>query len=309
VGELLLLAGAVLALVLATRILTRPVSILQRFLSLLGGAVLVAGIAYCAFLALWGLNYGREPFGISARLDTTPGPVDELESLSRALAQEADRERALVAEDESGVMRLGAGRTAAFERAGLGFDEAERDHPFLAGGCARPKPLLLSALASRLGITGIYLPLSGEANVNVTVPDPDLPFAVCHEIAHQRGFAREDEANYLGYLACRLHPDPDFRYSALLNASVYVQHALFRVRRSAAADIEKIRSPGVLRDLAALQAWSDRYRGPARDAAERVNDAYLKTQGQKAGIQSYGRVVDLLVAERRARAGGSQAAR
>ncbi|HEY7819297.1 MAG TPA: hypothetical protein VIG29_13815, partial [Vicinamibacteria bacterium] len=48
VGELLLLAGAVLALVLATRILTRPVSILQRFLSLLGGAVLVAGIAYCA---------------------------------------------------------------------------------------------------------------------------------------------------------------------------------------------------------------------------------------------------------------------
>ncbi len=230
VGELLLLASVALSLVLAVRTLAQPVPFLHRFLSLLGGSALLAGVAYCAFLLLWGLNYGREPFGASAGLDTAPASVDELESLSQALAQEADRERALVAEDEAGVMRLGTGETAALERAALGFGEAERLYPFLAGACSRPKPLLLSSLASRLGITGIYLPYSGEANVNRTVPAPDLPFAACHEIAHQRGFAREDEANYLGYLACRLHPDADFRYSALLNASVYVQHALYRVR-------------------------------------------------------------------------------
>ena len=306
VGEFLLIAIVAAFPVLVIRTLTKPLSFLQRFLSLLAGATLFSGVVYWAFLLLWGLNYGRQPFGASAGLDTTPASVDELETLSRILVQEADRERLHVGEDEAGVMRLAGGRAGALGRAALGFVEAERLYPFLAGRCARPKPLLLSPVASRLGVTGIYLPFSGEANVNDTVPDPDLPFAASHEIAHQRGFAREDEANYLGYLACRLHPDPDFRYSGLLSASVYVQSALYRVRRAAAANIEKIRSPGVRRDLLALQAWSDRYRGPAREAAERVNDAYLKTQGQAAGVRSYGRVVDLLIAERRSATGAGE---
>ena len=132
------------------------------------------------------------------------------------------------------------------------------------------------------------------------MPDPELPFAASHEIAHERGFAREDEANYLGYLACRLHPHPDFRYSGLLAASVYAQNALYRADRPAWDRIEKMRSAGVRRDLDALRAWSERHRGRASRAAERVNDAYLKSQGQAGGVQSYGRVVDLLLAERRA---------
>jgi hypothetical protein len=309
VGEILLLALSGVALGTGVRTLLRQGPLLRRLASLASGATLLAGVVYCGFLLLWGLNHAREPFGASAGLDTAPASPDELESLSRTLVEETNGERALVLEDPAGVMRLARGRTEALGRAALGFDEAVRLYPFLAGRCSRPKPLLLSAVASHLGITGIYLPFSGEANVNDTVPDADLPFAASHEIAHQRGFAREDEANYLGYLACRLHPDPDFRYSGLLNATVYVQHALIRVRRQAGADIEKIRSPGVRRDLLALQAWSDRYQGTARDAAERVNDTYLKAQGQAAGIQSYGRVVDLLVAERRARAGALPPAR
>ncbi len=40
-----------------------------------------------------------------------------------------------------------------------------------------------------------------------------------------------------------------------------------------------------------------------------MNDAYLKTQGQAAGVQSYGRVVDLLVAERRAASSAGRSAR
>jgi hypothetical protein len=309
VGEVLLLALSGVVLGIGVRTLLRRGPFRRRLGSFLSGATLLAGVVYCGFLLLWGLNHAREPFGKSAGLDTALASPDELESLSRTLVEETNGERALVLEDAAGVMRLPRGRAEALGRAALGFDEAVRLYPFLAGRCSRPKPLLLSAVASHLGITGIYFPFSGEANVNDTVPDVDLPFAASHEIAHQRGFAREDEANYLGYLACRLHSDPDFRYSGLLNASVYVQHALSRVRRSACANIEKIRSPGVRRDLQALEAWSDRYQGAARDAAERVNDTYLKAQGQAAGIQSYGRVVDLLVAERRARAGALPPAR
>jgi hypothetical protein len=306
-GETLLLALVAVSFTLITRTLARTSPFRQGLFSVLAGLLLAAGLAYWAFLLSWGLNYSREPFGISAGLDTSPASADELESLSRALAEEANAARALVQEDGAGVMRLGAGREGALRLAPEGFREVERAHPFLRGPSLQPKFLLLSTLASYAGISGIYSPFTGEANVNATLPDPDLPFAASHEIAHQRGFAREDEANYLGYLASRLHPDSDFRYSGLLSASLYVQHALSGVRRAAADNIEKMRSPGVRRDVLALQAWANRYAGPVQEAGEKVNDAYLKTQGQAAGIQSYGRVVDLLLAERRAKAARDRA--
>src|SRR5207249_4127597 len=85
-----------------------------------------------------------------------------------------------------------------------------------------------------LGISGIFCPFTGEPNVNTTLPEPDVPFAACHELAHAHGFAREDEANYVGYVACIRHPDPDFRYSGLLAASLYAMNALARVGRGAA---------------------------------------------------------------------------
>jgi hypothetical protein len=306
-GETLVLALVAVSLTLTMRTLARPSPFRERFLSVLAGLSLAAVAVYWAFLLLWGLNYSREPFGTSARLDTSPASADELESLSRSLAEEADAARARVEEDGAGVMRLRAGREGALRLAPDGFRVVERVYDFLGGPSLQPKFLLLSPLVSYAGISGIYSPFTGEANVNSTLPDPDLPFAASHEIAHQRGFAREDEANYLGYLACRLHPDPDFRYSGLLSASLYAQHALSGARRAAADNIEKMRSPGVRRDILALKAWADRYEGPVQEAGERVNDAYLKTQGQAAGIQSYGQVVDLLLAERRANATGDRA--
>jgi hypothetical protein len=152
---------------------------------------------------------------------------------------------------------------------------------------------------SRLGITGIFFPFTGEAHVNREVPAPDVPFTASHELAHFRGFAREDEASYVGYLACRSHPDQDFRYSGSLVASAYLMGALAEVDPAAARRLQARRSPGVRRDLEALRAWSERYRGRVEAASQRVNDAYLRSQGQKDGIRSYGRMVDLLVADHR----------
>jgi hypothetical protein len=267
-----------------------------------GRAFVAAGAAYLSFLLLWGLNYQRQPFGTIAGLDTAPAALPELVALGRELVESANRLRVGVGEDERGVMRLKDGTAGARARTEAGFRRAAVLYPTLAGCCARPKPVLASSLLARLGITGIYSPFTGEPNLNTTVPDPEVPFCASHEMAHQRGFAREDEANYLGYLACRLHPDPDFRYSGALAASIYTLHALHQADPGALARIQALHSPPVRRDLEALAAWVARYQGPLQRASERVNDVYLRTQGQREGARSYGRMVDLLLAERRARA-------
>jgi hypothetical protein len=164
----------------------------------------------------------------------------------------------------------------------------------------RAKPVLLSPLMSYLGIGGIYAPFTGEANVNATLPDWDRPFTVCHELAHQRGFAREDEANYLAYLACRSHPDRDFQYSGTFQAALYVLGALYAADRPAYDAVRPSLPPPLERDLAALAAWRARYKSRLSRVQDRVNDTYLRTQGQREGVRSYGRMVDLLLAERRA---------
>jgi len=63
-------------------------------------------------------------------------------------------------------------------------------------------------------------PFTGEANVNISMPHTSIPFTACHEMAHQIGFAREDEANFIAYIACKNHPSPDFQYSGILSALI-----------------------------------------------------------------------------------------
>ena len=276
----------------------------RRLARLAANGLLVAGAAWLSFLLLWGLNYRRQPFASSAGLEVRPARLDELAALGAILIEEANEARHGLPEDAAGVMRLPGGPRATLARTDAGFAAAARRYPVLAGGPSRPKPVAASVVLSWLGITGIYSPFTGEPNVNMTVPDPELPFCASHEVAHARGFAREDEANYLGYLACRAHPDREFRYSGLLAASVYAVNALAALDPPGGERLAARRSPSVGRDLGALAAWAARYRGPAWEAARGVNDAYLRAQGQADGARSYGRMVDLLLAERRAEAAG-----
>jgi hypothetical protein len=262
-------------------------------------AAAAGSAAYFAFVVLWGLNYGRVSFADNAGLDVSPAAVAELEAVSAALVDEANLLREGLPEDYRGRLALPDGRHGALSRVAAGYAALSEDLPFTAVGCVRARPALLSELLSHLGIAGIFVPLTAEPHVNTTVPPGHLPFFAAHEVAHLAGFAREDEANYLGYLACRRHPDRDYRYSGTLGASIYALGALSRVAPEAARRLAAARSPGVQRDVEAIREWWQRYEGRMSRTSRRVNDAYLKSQGQREGVASYGRMVDLLIAERR----------
>jgi len=264
--------------------------------SLLGG-LNISGAVYMAFLLVWGLLYAREPFRVS-KSRRGPAKVEELVRLSEKLVERVDALRPGLPERE-GVFRLEGGWPETLGRSARGFEEAALEYPLLRGPFARPKPVLLSPAMSLLGITGIYFPFTGEANVNIDAPEVEIPFATCHEMAHQRGFAREDEANYLGYLACRLHPDRDFQYSGAFVASQHALSALRGVDRGAFERLLSGYSAAVRRDLAFVAAWARRHEGGITRLQEKVNDTYLKSQGQAHGVQSYGRMVDLLIDEQR----------
>jgi hypothetical protein len=212
-----------------------------------------------------------------------------------------------MAEDGRGVGRLDGGVRPTLSRSLEAVRGSSERYAALHAPSAPPKRVVLSIGLSYLGLSGIFMPFTAEANVNVDLPDSQLPFTACHELAHQGGIAPEDEANFVAYAACVQHPHADLRYSGALNAALYALGAL------AQSDPQSARrqgqwSPAVRRDLAALTEWNERYRGPAERVSRAVNDAYLKTQGEAEGVRSYGRMVDLLILERRASSGGARSA-
>jgi hypothetical protein len=302
IAEACLLALAPVAVVAAGRGVVRAFRSPAPVRALGSGLLRIAigaGVVYLVFLLLWGLNYQRRPLAASVGLPVGRAAPGELAAVCAELIERSEVLRGAVAEDETGVARVSGGIPGALEHASLGYDVLAETWPLVAGEPVAAKRVWLSPGMALLGISGIFVPFTGEANVNTTLPEWTLPFVAAHEVAHQRGFAREDEANYLAYASCRRHPDAAARYASALEGSLYALGALAATDPAAHLELQSRRGAAVRRDLGALEAWRRRYESRAGAVHERVNDAYLRAQGQE-GVSSYGRMVDLLLAERRA---------
>lgn len=256
-----------------------------------------ASLLYILFMFLWGFNYNRLPLNQIMGLELKKASKSELSELCDNLIKKANNLRAVVQEDSEGVMEIIGGYKNIFNRAQKGYDSASEVYMEFGGKYGLPKAILLSKVMSYTGITGIYMPYTGEANVNINETDMMLPATVLHEMAHQRGFAREDEANYIAYLSCSMHPDVDFQYSGVMLALTYSMNALARKDMEAYIKLAKTYSEGVRRDLRYYSNFWKQYEGKVEEVSNKINNNYLKSNGQEDGVESYGRMVDLLIAE------------
>ena len=264
-----------------------------------------AGILLFLFTVDCGINYYRSTFAQTCGLSVKESRESELVQLCGKLASDSNTLRAETETDSGSVMEL---RSRSFaenaQKARAALDGLSGKYPLLRPGYSAPKPVLASRLMSQCNITGMFFPFTFEANVNTDVPEYTIPFTMCHELSHLRGFMREDEANFIAYLACRNSPDKDFQYSGAASAFTYASNALFAADSKTAGKIYAGLSGGVRRDLQFNNQYWDRFKGPAADAATSVNNSYLKANSQQDGVQSYGRMVDLLLALQRSEESG-----
>ncbi len=173
------------------------------------------------------------------------------------------------------------------------------DIGFPVSGRPRIRPLWPGGLLMRLASTGFYFPYGGEGYIAGNLTAAERPFVTAHEMAHAYGITDEGAANFLGFLACESAVDPVVRYSGLLAYWEYLYSELVRVARQDAAKLAARLPAGVGADLRAVYENWNRYRGPARAAAQAVYERYLKSQGIAEGIKSYDRFVLLVAAWKR----------
>ena len=84
-------------------------------------------------------------------------------------------------------------RSAVLERSAELYAALEEDFPCLQGAPLRAKGVKLSRLMSYIDFTGFFFPFTGEANVNTDFPPSLFAATVAHELAHQRGVAKEQD--------------------------------------------------------------------------------------------------------------------
>lgn len=267
----------------------------RKLLSWLLSWFLTAGVLALLYTLLCGINYHRRSFAEHAGLAEQAYTATELKELCLELTQEVNRLSVQVNRDENGCMELSddVEEKAVTAMKGLG-----REYKALNGFYPRPKALAVPALLSVQNLTGIYSPFTVEANYNGAITAYNIPFTACHELSHLRGFMEEEEANFIAYLACVNFDQEEFQYSGNLLAWIYSMNELYRADREAWRTVRGKLDEAVEADLAANQAFWKQYEGPVAEVSNKVNDTYLKANGQTEGVRSYDRMVDLLVAYR-----------
>lgn len=265
------------------------------YVGILFSAVCVIGILFVFNFAPG--YYGR-PLNEKLALDRQKCSAEELYQTAEILSAELDAlsEEIVFLEDGSSLMpysyaEMNEKLMEAYDKFVLRYEGV------VVHFDSRIKPVMLSEPMSYTHITGVYSFFTGEANVNVNFPDYTVPFTAAHELAHQRGIAREDEANFVAFLVCIESDDPYIRYSAYLNLYEYVLSAL----RTADAELYRksyYSLPALIRlEEQAYAAFYEKYSDNiAADISETVNNSYLQSQGAAEGTRSYNMVVDLAVA-------------
>ena len=260
-----------------------------------------ACVLYFAFTISCGINYDRYSFAQTSGLVVKPSSKAELTGLCSELADDVNALRKKEKTDSKSVTKLSDPNIyETAKQAQKAFEKISTDYPLLRAGYGQPKLVFCSRLMSYCNIAGIFIPFTFEANINVDVPSYSIPATMCHELSHLRGFMREDEANFIGYLVCKKSDDTDFQYSGKMLAFIHASNALDDIDRNAANQIFAKLSDGVKRDLADNSAYWKQFEGPVSNISTTVNNSYLKANSQEDGVKSYGRMVDLLLAEYRA---------
>ena len=266
---------------------------LRRICLILLTVLCIGLTVYAAFCALWGVYYYGDDFATQSGLDDSPIALEDLKAVTVYFTTLVNRYAEQVPRDENGVCAMD--RDAILARSDQVYRNAEQLFPCLEGPDIRAKGVHFSRVVSYIDFTGFFFPFPAEANVNTDFPTSLFPSTVAHELAHQRGVAKEQEANFCAVLSSLTYGDPEYCYSACLLAYIHLSNALYDADRSTWSAIYSSLSEPVLRDLAANREYWKQFDTKVRKVYNTVYENFLYSYGQTLGLKSYGACVDLLV--------------
>lgn len=263
----------------------------QSFYAIMYKTSVIVLCIYILFNISWGINYNRVGIAEQLGLNMHQYNPQDLKMINELLVKKVNETKLLFTASHQKY----PGKKQLFVKVQEAYRNAETEYPFLKYNPVSLKPSLWSWLGNYIGFTGYYNPFTGEAQVNTLVPQFLQPFTSCHEVAHQLGYAKEMEANFVGYLAATASPDPLLNYSAYLDLFMYSNRNLFDTDSIAAINYKKQLVPEVVADLEEWKQFYKNHQSPLDPLFRWLYGYYLKQNQQPQGLLSYDEVTGFII--------------
>ena len=245
-------------------------------------------LAVVYFLLAWGLNGKRLSLSKQLGWKIEKYNDTDVSILCQQVLDSLIAIRPMAVQDSAAPLkRLNQAATVGYERL-----YKKKIVPYLPYGHA--KYSLYAKQLNYLHISGYYNPFTGESQI-LHQPWFNLPFTICHELAHQIGYVAEDEANFLGFLSAIKSPSPTMRYSGFFNSFIYLLSELQKADSYTVKEIVMNIPTEVRADIIRHQKFINSHRSQAGRISSEIYDKVLKFQGQKKGLATYREVIRLLI--------------
>lgn len=262
--------------------------------------IAAASVIFSSFVWVYGMGYHTPRLEQRLQLENEEVSAKELADTAKKIIDDLEDLLWLISYREDGASLMPYTLSEMNQKLMEAYEETAKKYDFISSHKSKVKPVLLSVPMSYAHFTGFYTFFTGEANINVHFPDYTIPFTAAHELAHGRGIARENEANFMAFLVCMESKDNYIRYCGLLNMYEYIMSALYSAdtedgkplyREVAALPDKRIQG-----ELRAYAEFFEKYRDSAvSEISGTINDSFLKANGTVEGEKSYGLVVNLAV--------------
>jgi len=252
-------------------------------------------LEFC-FYVFWGFNYARIPLRDTLNLNVKNIEIEDLITLNKALIFKVNKLQFELTHSNTAKVSTAYNKNEILIISSNAYNQLAKKWPLFNDKTPSLKYSLYSLPLSYMGYSGYYNPFTGEAQVNSEIVKSYIPFTACHELAHQIGYAAEQEANFLGYLACIYSKDEFVQYSGYLVALSYTLSNLRRVDKVQYQILVNKINKGVLKNFQENYIFWKAHQNPSTKIFESIYDGFLKANRQAKGIKSYYGIVKLIVA-------------
>lgn len=254
----------------------------------------LASIVYFAFHLLWGMNYYRLPLHEAIGMDNDY-TTQELINITEKLIAQSNELHSQLATNDSTAVNLDFKKSDIYNNTLQGYSSLKSQFPKLNYPPKSVKTSLLSYPLSIMGYSGYLNPITNEAHINGLMPNYRFPVVSCHEMAHQLGFAKENEANFIAVMATLNNENIYFQYSGSIFALRYCLNDLYRRDANVAARFRESINSGIFANYQQSKDFWDSMENPLEPLFKSAYSSYLKANNQPDGIKSYSYMVALLV--------------
>jgi Protein of unknown function (DUF3810) len=251
-------------------------------------------VAYFLLHLLWALNYYRVPLFEKMNIEREYSDADLIAFTEKLIVKTNAIQLQITKNKNLKVTNLYS-QDSIFEMSQNGYAHLGNKYSFFNYEIPSRKKSLFSLPLTYMGFGGYLNPFTNEAQVNYKLPMVSFPNVICHEMAHQIGYASESECNFIGFLAGIKNDDLYFQYSAYSNALHYCLVNIAMKNETKFNEMKAKVNPGILANYKENELFWKSYDTIIDKGFHAFYDQFLKMNQQKDGIESYSKFVDLLV--------------